>query len=188
VTLISAPILCNRVDSDDSSWVLLGILIFLGSSAWTFFTSTRYHYVTSDEAKWFWKRMDHIAIYGMIAGSYTPFIIYYLWNAQGQRLLIFVWSIFLLGVVFKMYTAGRFRMLSTVLYILMGCSILLVADSFFSIVHEEVTHFLICGGLSYLIGAVFYLFKNWKYHHPVWHLFVMGGAGCHWWALWLMLR
>ena len=185
--IISFPFLFQKVEAHNNILLTIGVIVFLLSSTWTFFTSTKYHYVTGDNEKWFWKRMDHIAIYGMIAGTYTPFLIYYLWNSSGQRLLIFVWCIFLAGVIFKMFTAGRFKILSTVLYVLMGFSILLVADPFFSLLPSDVMRYLIIGGAFYLIGAIFYLLKNWKYHHPIWHLFVIAGASAHWWSLWLML-
>lgn len=136
---------------------------------------------------WMGVQADHMSIYVMIAGSYTPFIWIYYWVPEGEYLLILLWSLVVLGILFKFAFTGRYTFVSTMIYVLMGLSILWVADTFFGLLPYEVYLFLIAGGVFYLVGVLFYLMKFWRYHHPVWHLFVMGGAGSHWWALWLAL-
>jgi len=91
------------------------------------------------------------------------------------------------GVIFKLYTTGKFQHLSTAAYVLMGLSVLWVSGEFFPLISSSIKYLIIGGGLFYLVGVFFYLRKAWRYHHPVWHLFVLAGAQSHWWAVWLAL-
>lgn len=166
----------------------IGVSIFILGLLSMLVSSTMYHYAVDAERKWFWKRADHICIYFAIAGSYTPFIIQYLWTPGGITLLIAMWTMAVCGVIFKVFTTGRLRLLSTLMYVLMGLSILWVSPEFFPVVPMKIKQLLVGGGLSYLIGVIFYLMKSWDYHHPVWHLFVLVGAGSHTLAVWHSLQ
>lgn len=102
-------------------------------------------------------------------------------------MLIVMWALTLLGTLFKIYTIGKFKTLSTAIYVLMGTAILLISDAFFPLLPKIVLTLIVAGGIAYLVGVLFYLRKSWKYHHPIWHLFVLAGAFCHWWAVWFSL-
>ncbi len=162
----------------------MGAIIFLAGFLLMFVTSTLYHFVTDPRTKWHMKQADHISIFFMIAGSYTPFILIYFKNKTGLILLSGMWVLTFLGTIFKIFTTGKFKYLSTTIYVLMGAAILLVSDSFFPLLPIKIATFLVMGGAYYLIGVFFYLCKSWYYHHPIWHLFVLAGAISHWWALW----
>lgn len=162
----------------------MAFIIGIGSM---FATSTGYHYATVPSTKQNWKKADHICIYLAIAGSYTPFMILYLWDGSGPLVLSIMSVLVMMGVIFKLYTIGKYDYLSTLAYVLMGLSVLLVSGDFFPLLTPQIKYLLIAGGLSYLVGVIFYLYKPWRYHHPVWHLFVLGGAQCHWWAVWYAL-
>ena len=180
--ILSAPFLI-RSASSNSEEALLGSVTFTLCGAALFLSSTLYHYITDPETKWLLKKADHISIYFMIAGSYTPFMLIYLRNRTGLIMLAIIWGLTLFGTLFKLYTTGKFRILSTSIYVLMGAAILWISDSFFPLLSESVRILIIIGGIFYLGGLIFYLQKKWKYGHPVWHIFVLGGAICHWWAL-----
>lgn len=153
-----------------------------------FLTSTLYHYFQEPRTKWTLKKADHISIYFMIAGSYTPFILLFYKNEHGLLLLSAMWVLTFLGTIFKIFTTGQFQHLSTAIYVLMGMAILIVSESFFPLLPLKVAVLIIMGGVYYLIGVLFYLRKSWYFHHPVWHLFVMAGALSHWWALYFALQ
>jgi len=167
--------------------VLFGVIIFLAGFLMMYTTSTLYHAYQEPKTKWLMKKADHISIYFMIAGSYTPFIIIFYKNEQGLLLLSVMWVLTFLGTIFKIFTTGKFKYLSTLVYVLMGAAILWVSDSFFPLLPRLVAILIIIGGICYLIGVFFYLRKSWKYHHPIWHLLVLAGSISHWWAVWWSL-
>ncbi len=152
-----------------------------------FTASTLYHAYSDPYTKWLMRKADHISIFFMIAGSYTPFILIFYKVEAGLTLLSIMWGLTFLGTIFKAFTTGKYNLISTAIYVAMGISILWVSDSFFPLLPQKVTTLIYMGGAYYLIGVVFYLRKSWKYHHPVWHLFVLAGAASHWWALWYSL-
>ena len=170
--------------SQDALW---GGIIFLAGFGMMFLTSSLYHYINEPRTKWMLKKADHISIYFMIAGSYTPFILIFYQNERGLILLSAMWILTFLGVIFKIFTTGQFKYLSTAIYVLMGLAILIVSDSFFPLLPIKVAVCIVMGGVYYLIGVLFYLRKSWYFHHPVWHLFVLAGALSHWWALYFSL-
>jgi len=153
----------------------------------TFTTSTMYHAVKDPHLKVLMRKADHISIYFMIAGSYTPFILIYYKNESGLILLSIMWILTLIGTIFKAFATGKFSKLSTATYVAMGAAILVVSDSFFPLLPTRVSTLIVMGGAYYLIGVLFYNRKSWKYHHPVWHVFVLAGAISHWWAVWYAL-
>jgi len=173
-----------RIAGEDA---LIGSMVFLAGFILTFSTSTLYHAIKDVQLKWLMRRADHICIFFMIAGSYTPFILLYYKNKTGLTLLTIMWVLTLLGTVFKAFATGKYPNLSITIYVLMGAAILWISQSFFPLLPLQVTSLILAGGLSYLIGVFFYRKKSWKYSHPIWHLFVLGGALSHWWALWYAL-
>ena len=166
---------------------LLGTAVFLSGFLLTFSTSTMYHSFKDIQLKWLLRKADHISIYFMIAGSYTPFILIYYNNRPGLTLLSIMWILALGGTIFKSFATGKYTKLSTITYIFMGASILWVSPDFFPLLPRRVYSLVVIGGLMYLLGVYFYVKKSYKYHHPIWHLFVLGGAISHWWAVWYAL-
>ena len=179
----SYPLISRSMQMPEMVW---SVSIYIAGFMMTFITSTLYHAAKEPSLKWKLKTADHISIYFMIAGSYTPFVMAYLKTQQGFLLLTVMWILSFLGILFKIYTTGRLRVLSTSIYVLMGMAIVLLSDDFFSRCPKDVSILILIGGLSYLIGVIFYLRKSWYYHHPIWHVFVLIGAVSHWWAVWLI--
>ena len=156
------------------SYLIYGISLIL-----LYTSSTLYHALPSEKAKKFFKICDHSAIYLLIAGTYTPFLVINLKGQIGDLLLVIIWSIAIVGVVFKFFFTGRFKLLSTLLYIGMGWLIIFAAKPLSIAIGESGMNWLIIGGLTYTLGAIFYLLKKIPYTHAIWHLFVLMGSIFH---------
>lgn len=157
--------------------------IYAFSFLMLFIFSTLYHAVQEPSTKRVLKKFDHISIYFLIAGTYTPFLLIYLLNAFGITLLSVLWGLTLVGIVFKILFAGRFKLVSTIIYVLMGWLLLVGGKTFFTALPTSVLVMVIVGGGLYMLGVPFYLMKRWKYHHVTWHLFVLAAAICHYVAV-----
>ena len=153
--------------------------------------SSAYHAVTNERAKAVLHIMDHMAIYFLIAGSYTPFCLVVLrpdhpilaWTIFGVE-----WGAALAGIFFKLRTTGRFRYISTSAYVLMGWAALAAIAPLVRSLHGLGTMWLATGGGLYTLGCVFYLWKSLPYSHMIWHLFVLAGTICHFFCiLWYVM-
>ncbi len=127
--------------------------------------------------------MDHISIYFLIAGTYTPFLLIYLNNPFGITLLSVLWGLTVLGVFFKIFFTGRFEAVSIIIYIAMGWMLIAGGKRFFTALPNDVLVFIIIGGGLYMIGIIFYLWQRFWWHHAVWHFFVLAAAVCHYVAV-----
>lgn len=160
------------------SYLIYGLsLIFL------YISSTLYHALPYLKAKSIFKMLDHMAIYLLIAGTYTPFLVLNLDGIWSKAMLIGIWSIALLGVLFKLFFTGRFKILSTLLYIAMGWLIVIAYKPMSLALSEETITWILIGGLCYTFGSITYLMKKVPYHHAVWHLFVVAGSVFHYIAI-----
>ena len=157
-----------------------------GASMFLLFqASTCYHAMTNATAKRVFRRIDHSAIYLLIAGTYTPVLMIAVPFPTSVGLLAMIWYLAITGVVFSCLTL-KFRYLSTGLYLVMGwLSIFLLHCLWQNGAHSTIW-LLLAGGAVYSAGIVFYLMKT-RYRHSVWHLFVLGGAVCHYFAIYQLL-
>jgi hemolysin III len=153
-----------------------------------FFTSTSYHLAVTEANKKRWRSADHISIYLLIAGTYTYFILSYLNTPKGQIILAVLWGGALIGAIFKLFFAGRFKLVSTLIYLGMGWAGVAVVGDFIRVIPSPSLIWIAIGGISYSLGTIFYLWKKMTYHHAIWHLFVLGGALSHWWAIRLSIN
>lgn len=161
--------------------------VFSATAVLLFIASTLYHAITHPRAKRWLKVLDHIAIYLLIAGTYTPFALVGLSGTWGWSLFGVVWGLAAAGVVFKLFFAGRFKLLSTLIYIAMGWLALIAYRPMVERIDHAVIVWLFIGGASYTLGTLFYLAKRYRYTHAVWHLFVLGGAVAHFVATYQLL-
>ena len=153
-----------------------------------FTTSTLYHSFPWPRVKRVFRVLDHEMIFLMIAGSYTPFMLITLRGALGWSLFGIVWGIAAAGLVFQGFFTGRFKGASTALYVVMGWIIVFALKPLLEQMSPAGIRWLVAGGLCYTLGAVVYLFKRVPYHHAVWHLAVLAGGACHYFAiLWHVL-
>lgn len=153
-----------------------------------FTTSTLYHGFPWPRVKRVFRVLDHEMIFLMIAGSYTPFVLITLRGALGWTLFGIVWGIAAAGLVFQGFFTGRFKKATTALYLLMGWLIVFALKPLLDQMSAAGIRWLVAGGLCYTLGAGVYLFKKVPYHHAVWHLMVLAGSACHYFAiLWHVL-
>lgn len=129
------------------------------------------------------RRLDEAAIFLLIAGSYTPFLIVTLRGPWGWSLFGVVWGLALIGVVLKFWFAGRFNLVSTIIYVGLGWIVLIALKPLMAALPSAGLLLLFAGGICYTGGAAFYLWERLPYHHAIWHLWVLGGSVCHWAAV-----
>lgn len=150
--------------------------------------SAGYHACRPGPRKLRWRKLDHAAIYLLIAGSYTPFMLVSLRGGWGWTIFVIVWTLALLGTLFKLFHAGRFPVLSTAIYLLMGWVGIAAIKPMFAQLPQGCMGWIFAGGAAYTVGVIFYVWERLPYNHAVWHLFVAGGSVCHFLALvWYVL-
>lgn len=152
-----------------------------------YLSSTLLHSFPEGKAKNIFEIMDHSAIYLLIAGTYTPLALIAWGGALGWVYFGVVWSLALLGVIFKIIFVKRFVILSTLLYIAMGWLIVFALSPLRHTLTTESLIFLVMGGVVYTVGTIFYVWHKIKFHHAIWHLFVLGGSVCHFFTILFML-
>ncbi len=163
--------------SEKVKWVSIAVY---GVSLVTLFTaSTLYHSLFIAGARRWLKILDHCAIYLLIAGTYTPFLLIGLNTSLALTLMWVIWLVALLGVLFKLRFVDRYKRLSVGLYLLMGWLSLIAIYQMWLMLPLTSLILLAAGGVTYSLGVFFYVAKTLPYHHAIWHLFVLGGASCH---------
>ena len=168
----------------ENTAVLWSTSVFCTTAFILYSSSTLYHSVKSKSKKFLFKKLDHISIYLLIAGTFTPFCWGVLGNTSlGINLLIAVWAIVIAGIVFKIFLTGKLEFISLASYLGMGWLGFLMFDEIAEILSQEVVNMMLYGGVSYTVGVAFYLMRKLKYHHAIWHLFVLGGTGFHMYAV-----
>ncbi len=150
-----------------------------------YLASTLYHSVTAPRAKQVLRLIDHIAIYLLIAGTYTPFTLLTLRGGWGWSLFGVIWGLAIVGSVFKILFIGRFRKTSVVIYLLMGWLVVVGLKPLLASLPLAGFVWLMAGGAAYTLGVVFYAWKSLPHHHAIWHVFVMLGSTCHFFAVML---
>ncbi len=176
----------------DVAWKAVSGAIFGACTILLYSISSAYHAVRAEKAKNVLHILDHSAIFFLIAGSYTPFCLVTLrpehpalaWSIFGVE-----WGSTIIGILFKVWTTGRFRIVSTLAYILMGWTALAAIVPLVRILQGAGTVWLATGGALYTAGCVFYLWKSLPYSHMVWHLFVLAGTICHFFCIfWYVMQ
>lgn len=165
------------------AWHVVSTAIFGTTLVLLYTASTLYHSLRGDRLKQRLQKFDHAAIFLLIAGTYTPFVLVPLRGPWGWSLFGVVWGLAVVGVALKFWFAGRFRLVSTLIYLAMGWLVMIAIKPLVAALPSGGVKLLVAGGLCYTGGAVFYLWKRLPYHHAVWHLFVLGGSACHWAAV-----
>ena len=168
---------------DQGSQVLLSYGLYGTSLVLLYLASTLYHSMGSAVARRRCKLLDHCAIYLLIAGTYTPFLLVALDTPLAQGLMVVIWGLALAGVVFKLLFINRFKRLSLFTYLMLGWLSLVVVYQLY--LHLAGTGLLLLGlgGLIYSLGTIFYMARQIPYNHAIWHLFVLGGSLCHFVAI-----
>jgi hemolysin III len=164
-------------------WQIISCAIYGVSLVCLYAASTLYHGVSSPRAKHALMIFDHCAIYGLIAGTYTPFLLVNLRGNWGWSLFGVIWTIAVSGILFKLWFADRFPIFSTTVYLVMGWFGIVLTRQMHAQVPATGILWLGMGGLMYTIGVIFYACKKIPYHHVIWHVLVMAGSACHYIAV-----
>jgi len=181
------PVLITLAALEGTEREIVTFSIFGAALIFTYMSSTLYHYTQPSSLKRMLRRLDHLAIYLLIAGTYTPFVLVGLKGAWGWSLFGILWGLAAVGIVAKLGFLHRFDLLSTMAYVLMGW-IGLVA--IVPLVHDLPSPSLVLvltGGVSYTIGAVFYALDSVRFNHAIWHLFCLGGSVLQFTAVFFLL-
>jgi hemolysin III len=168
-------------------WSLFSVIVYGLSIVILFLASTFYHAVEGEKRKHYFRIVDHVSIYLLIAGTYTPVLLILLPESLGWPLFWTVWGIAAFGVVLKLFFTGRFEVFSTLLYLVMGWLIVFDFSNVSDALGPNGILWLFAGGLFYTIGIIFYAIQKIPYNHVIWHLFVLGGAICHFFMIYLFV-
>jgi len=163
---------------------ILGAAVFSASVIFLYLGSTLYHALPHGRLKRAFRLAEHMAIYILIAGTNTPFMLGVLRGPLGTGMLWAIWLLAGAGVIFKIFGGTRFPRFSTFLYLLMGWVVVIGAGPLWRLMPHQGFYLLAAGGLAYTVGVVFYVCDHrWRYAHFVWHLFVLAGTTCHFFAV-----
>ena len=176
---IVALILLIVFETKKTAFSLFSVIVYGISIIILFTASTMYHSFTDEKKKHYFRIVDHISIYLLIAGTYTPVLLITLEQSKGWLLFYIVWAIAGFGVILKLFFTGKFETFSTLLYLVMGWLIVFDFSTLSSIMASNGLVLLIAGGLAYTVGIVFYAIEKIPYNHVIWHLFVLAGAILH---------
>ena len=165
------------------AWHIVSCAIYGATLVLLFTSSTLYHSCRGPRVKHAFRIVDHSSIYLLIAGTYTPFLLVNLRGGWGWSLFAVVWGLALAGIVFQVFFVDRFRLAQTLIYLGMGWLVVVAVKPLLANVPRPGLLWLLAGGLFYSLGAVFYLWKKLPYHHGIWHLFVLAGSACHYFAI-----
>jgi hemolysin III len=182
---IAALVLLIVFNTHKSDWSLFSIIVYGISIIILFSASTLYHAVKGEKRKHYFRIVDHISIYLLIAGTYTPVCLISLEQSHGYTLFWVVWSIAVFGVILKLFFTGRFEVFSTLLYLIMGWLIIFDFSNLSNAIGSNGILFLFAGGLSYTVGIIFYAIHKIPFNHVIWHLFVLAGAIFHFFMIFL---
>ena len=167
-----------------NAWTIVSTSIFGASVIVMYSASTLYHAITNLQAKRILKKFDHIAIYYLIAGTYTPFLLVNLRGTIGWTIFGIIWGLALLGTILKLVLSGPgTKLWSILLYLTMGWLIVFASHTLFQTLNKTGLIFLILGGVFYTLGIFFYIWKSRKYTHAIWHGFVLTGTIMHFFAI-----
>ncbi|HJS47873.1 MAG TPA: hemolysin III family protein [Gemmatimonadales bacterium] len=181
--LAGAPVLLLAAVRNGTSANVVGAAVFAATAVLLYLASTLYHAIPQGRAKGILRTLDHGAIFLLIAGTYTPFTLGVLRGTWGWWLFGLVWSLALVGVLLKATSLLRHPVLSTGLYLTLGWLALIAIRPLWLHVPLAGLLWLLAGGLSYTAGVAFFAARRLRYSHFIWHLWVLTGTGCHYFAV-----
>ena len=166
-------------------WKIISFSVFGTSLILLYMASALYHGARSPQLKSLYKTMDHCAIFLLIAGTYTPFLLVNMRGTTGWTLFAVIWSLAFTGVALKIIFKNRFKLARVGIYVAMGWLITFASGDLAASLSETALYLTVAGGVVYTAGVVFYLADRVPYMHAVWHLFVLGGSACHFGAIYV---
>jgi hemolysin III len=160
-------------------WRIVSFSIYGGSLTLLYLASTLYHSFQDERLKQFFRHFDHLSIFLLIAGTYTPVTLISLRGAWGWTLFALIWGFAVSGIVYELLFLGRYKWITMSIYLGMGWLAVVAIKPMLTMVPRGLFWWLLAGGLCYTGGVFFYARKKMRYHHVLWHLFVLFGSACH---------
>ena len=185
--IIAIPFLLDQAFSSTKEWTVLGAFTFWLGLMMVYGFSTAYHAAQNPKKKSRLQIMDHVSIYFLIAGSYTPMILAILKMETAVIFLGIIWGSVLVGTFFKLFFTGKFKTLSVIIYLTMGWLAIFFIQELVEKISWDTLVWIGIGGLSYTIGVYFYVKSEKLYYHAIWHLFVLGGTAAHFVAVYQLI-
>ncbi|MFL6203185.1 MAG: hemolysin III family protein [Thermoanaerobaculia bacterium] len=182
-SLVALPVLVIQALERGDTWQIVGGAVYGTMLILLYAASTLYHACPPHKGKALWRVLDHSAIYLLIAGTYTPFTLGALRGPWGWSLLVAIWALAVGGILFKTFLGFRFPKTSAAFYLAMGWLVLIAIGPLTTHVAPGGVAWLLAGGVSYSAGVVFFAWHRLLFAHLVWHLFVMAGSACHFFAV-----
>lgn len=164
-------------------WKIVSFSIFGASLILLYMASTLYHGARHPRLKAALNILDHCAIFLLIAGTYTPFLLVNMRESSGWTMLAIIWSLAITGIALKIIFKDRFALASVGIYIMMGWLIVFVSPDLVANLNEKALYMMVAGGVAYTVGVAFYLADRVPYMHAIWHLFVISGSALHFGAI-----
>ncbi len=188
LSLAALSILVVFASLDGDVWHIVSFSIYGSSLVLLYLASTLYHASRKPKLRHRLNVFDHSSIYVLIAGTYTPFLLVTLRGPWGWSLLGVIWGFAAAGIVMKLFFTGKFDLLSAIAYVVMGWLIVIAFQPLVANLPAAGLWWLIAGGISYTLGAVFYIWTKLPYHHGIFHILVLAGSICHFIAVfWYVL-
>jgi len=183
LAIAAAPILIIGAARYGTAWNMIGVSVFAASMVMLYLASTLYHALTHGGAKRVFRMLDHGAIFLLIAGTYTPFTLGIMRGPWGWTLFGIIWTLAAVGLTMKIVFGARYSWLSVVLYLIMGWLVVIAAPQVLRVMPLSGLAWLAAGGIAYTAGVGFYAAHRVRYAHFAWHLFVLAGTFCHFFAV-----
>ena len=179
LSIVAFVLLVTHANLHGDVWHIVSFSIFGASLIILYAASTFYHSAKKSELRNRLKIIDHASIYVLIAGTYTPFTLVTLKGTIGWVIFGTSWGLALTGIILKLFFTGKYNLISTIMYVLMGWIIVFVIKPLINNLPLEGLLWLVAGGISYTIGAILYSIKKIKFNHAIFHVFVLIGSFCH---------
>ncbi len=183
MSIAALVVLIIAAVSEGTAWHIVSFSIFGSTLILLYLASTLYHSISLPKAKRILKTLDHCAIFLLIAGTYTPFMLVSLRETVGWTIFGVVWGLAVAGVVLKCCCVYRFKRLSLAIYLGMGWLCVLIGRDMYATLSGMSLLFLALGGLAYTLGVIFYVWNRLPYNHAIWHLFVIAGSTLHFFSV-----
>lgn len=187
LSIVALVVLIIIAGRNNDFWQLVSFSIYGSTLIILYLSSTLYHSFTGPKLKNLFARFDHVSIFLLIAGTYTPILLISIRGIWGWTLLIIIWTVALIGAVIRSIYLHRFRKLMVAIYLIMGWMFVLAGKQIYLNLATESLVFLLLGGIAYSVGVVFYLWRKLPYSHGIWHLFVLAGSILHFFAIYYII-
>ena len=178
-SLVALVVLVVQASAHDDTLLVVGVSVFGASMLILYSASTLYHALTAERAKRVFELLDHGAIYLLIGGTYTPFLLVVIGGSWGWSMFGVVWGLAVLGIIYEVVLRRPWKWVSLASYLALGWLLVVVAKPLVAALPPGGLVLIAAGGAAYTGGAVFYAWRGFPYHHAVWHLCVLIGTGCH---------